>query len=87
MLRRFFDPNDLRPAVVNWEEVAGDLLRHLHDEVAAAPTDAAARRLLDELVGYPAVPTRWRIREVEAPPPEQPAGWRSLASRFLVCLL
>lgn len=69
MLRRFFDPNDLRPAVLNWEEVAGDLLRHLHDEVAAAPTDGAARALLDEMLGYPGVPTRWRIREVDAPPP------------------
>src|SRR6185369_7919901 len=32
MVRQFFDPNDLRAAVVNWEEVAGDLIRHLHDE-------------------------------------------------------
>jgi transcriptional regulator with XRE-family HTH domain len=37
MVRQFFDPHDMRAAVVNWEEVAGDLVRHLHDEVAAAP--------------------------------------------------
>jgi transcriptional regulator with XRE-family HTH domain len=67
MLRRFFDPDDLRAAVVNWEEVAGDLLRHLHDDVAAAPTDDAARVLLEEMLAYPDVPTRWRIREVDSP--------------------
>lgn len=69
MLRRFFDPGDLRPAVANWEEVAGDLLRHLHDEVAAAPTDATARALLDEILGYPDVPTRWHTRQVDTTPP------------------
>jgi hypothetical protein len=69
MLRQFFDPNDLRAAVVNWEEVAGDLIRHLHAEIAAAPSDAKARALLDELLRYPGVPLRWRARELEAAPP------------------
>lgn len=68
MMRRFFDPHDLRRFVVNWEEVAGDLLRHLHDEVAAAPTDGVARALLDEMLSYPGVPTRWRIRDVDTMP-------------------
>ncbi|MGH8702733.1 MAG: helix-turn-helix domain-containing protein, partial [Burkholderiales bacterium] len=53
MVRQFFDPNDMRAVVVNWEEVAGDLIRHLHDEVAAAPSDARARALLDEALRYP----------------------------------
>ncbi|MFP2929576.1 helix-turn-helix domain-containing protein [Pyxidicoccus sp. 3LG] len=64
MLRHIFDPNDLRQALANWEEVAGDLIRHLHHAVAAAPTDATARALLDEVLGYPGVPTRWRTREL-----------------------
>jgi transcriptional regulator with XRE-family HTH domain len=68
MIRQIFDPNDLRPAVENWEEVAGDLIRHLHDEVAATPTDVTARALLDEVLGYPGVPTRWRTRELGAAP-------------------
>lgn len=69
MLRRFFDPNDLRSAVVNWEEVAGDLIRHLHDQVTATPTDEAARALLDEALAYPGVPKRWRTRELGTTPP------------------
>lgn len=68
VLRSFFDPDDLRAAVVNWEEVAGDLIRHLHNAVAATPTDMAARALLDEVLAYPGVPARWRTRELGAAP-------------------
>lgn len=64
MARQIFDTNDLRAAIVNWEEVASDLIHHLHDEVAAAPTDAVARALLEEVLGYPGVPARWRTREL-----------------------
>jgi transcriptional regulator with XRE-family HTH domain len=69
MIRQLFDPNDVRAFVVNWEEVAGDLIRHLHDEIAAAPSDAQARALLEEVLGYPGVPSQWRTRELGAAPP------------------
>ena len=68
MLRQFFDPEALRSAVVNWEEVAGDLIRHLHDVVAVSPSDAKARALLDDVLRYPGVPPRWRSRELGASP-------------------
>jgi transcriptional regulator with XRE-family HTH domain len=67
MLRQIFDPNELRPVLVNWEEVAGDLIRHLHHTVAAAPADGVARALLEEVLAYPGVPTRWRTRELGTP--------------------
>lgn len=69
MVRQFFDPEDMRSVVVNWEEIAGDLMRHLHDEIAATPTDAAARALLDEAMRYPGVPAQWRERPLHAAPP------------------
>lgn len=68
MIRQIFDPGDLREAVDNWEEVAGDLIRHLHVEVAAAPSDTHARALLDEVLAYPGVPARWRLRELDVAP-------------------
>ena len=68
MIRQIFDPQDLRPAIANWEEVAGDLIRHLHDAVAAAPSDHAARALLNEALAYPDVPARWRRREIDIAP-------------------
>jgi transcriptional regulator with XRE-family HTH domain len=68
MLRQFFDPNDLRARVVNWEEVAGELLRHLQEAVAAAPTDRKAALLLEEVLRYPGVPSHWHVRELAAAP-------------------
>ncbi len=63
MMRCFFDPADLRCAVANWEEVAGDLIRHLHNAVAGAPSDLTARALLNEVLAQPGVPAHWRRRD------------------------
>lgn len=68
MLRQIFDPSDLRPAFENWEEIAGSLLRHLHNEVAASPSDSKARELLDEMLAYPGVPMHRRHRDLGAAP-------------------
>ncbi len=67
--RQIFDPEDMRPVLRNWEEVAGDVIRHLHDQVAAAPSDTKARALLDEVLAYPDVPEQWRSRDPGATPP------------------
>jgi transcriptional regulator with XRE-family HTH domain len=68
VLRQVFDPSDMRPFVANWDVVAGDLIRHLHNEVAAAPSDAKARALLDEVLAYPDIPAGWRSRDPKATP-------------------
>jgi hypothetical protein len=68
MMRQFFDPAELRPAIANWDEVASELIRYLHADIVAAPTDQANRDLLDELLKYPDVPTRWRLRDVDQSP-------------------
>ena len=52
----------------NWDEVAGDLIRHLHDEVAAAPSDTKLRALLEEVLAAPGVPHAWRTRELGVTP-------------------
>lgn len=65
IMRQVFDPADMRPFVENWEEVAGDLIGHLHHEAA---TDKTSRALLDEVLAYPDVPTRWEHRELGATP-------------------
>lgn len=68
MLRMIFDPADLRPAFANWEELAGNLLRHLHNEVAASAVDGKAQALLDEMLAYPGVPQHWRHRGLDSSP-------------------
>lgn len=68
VVRQVFDPNDIRAVIVNWEEVASDLIRHLHAQVAASPSDERARDLLAEALSYPDVPQSWRTRELGTGP-------------------
>ena len=68
MLRQIFDPQDMRSVLRNWEELAIDVLRHLHNQVAVAPSDEKARALLDEVLAYPGVPAQWRTRELGSAP-------------------
>jgi transcriptional regulator with XRE-family HTH domain len=63
VLRQIFDPDDMRGHISNWEEVAREVIGHMQDQVAAAPSDAKARALLDEVLRYPDVPPRWGLRE------------------------
>ncbi len=68
IVRQIFDPDDMRAFVDNWEEVAGDVVRHLHEQIAAAPSDDKSRALLDEALAWPGVPERWRTREAGSMP-------------------
>lgn len=67
MVRMVLHPNGLRPMLANWEEVARDLIRHLHNQIAAWPSDERARGLLAEVLAYPGIPAEWRAREIGAP--------------------
>ena len=68
ILRQVFDPDDMRPLIANWDEVARDLLQHLHHEVAGSPSDTKLRGLLDEVMAYSDVPQHWRFRDLGAMP-------------------
>ena len=68
VMHQVFDPTDMRGVVGNWNEIAADLIRHLHDEAAAAPTDARLQQLLKEVLAYPDVPTQWRTRQLGTAP-------------------
>jgi transcriptional regulator with XRE-family HTH domain len=69
MVLQFCDPQDFRSVVVNWDEVAGDLIRHLHDELAARPADSETRNLLDRALAYPGMPSHWGTRDPGGAPP------------------
>lgn len=68
LLHQIFDPEDLRPVIANWHEVAARFIRHVHDDLAANPTDRRTRQLLDEMFAYPDVPARWRELSDEPSP-------------------
>ncbi len=58
-VRFVFHPKGLRP-----------IIQRVHREVAANPSDQMMKCFLDELLSYPAVPSRWRVLNlVDSPPP------------------
>ena len=67
IVRQLLRPDGLRPVLVNWEETARDLIRHLHNQVAATPSDEKSKALLAEVLQYPGVPSEWRTRELGVP--------------------
>jgi transcriptional regulator with XRE-family HTH domain len=68
VLHQIFDPDDMRSVIANWEELAVDIIRHLHNQVAVAPSDTKSRKLLEEVLAYPGVPEGWRTREPGSAP-------------------
>ncbi|MGA3088107.1 MAG: helix-turn-helix transcriptional regulator [Terriglobales bacterium] len=69
-VRFVFHPKGLRPFIENWESVAARIIQRVHREVAANPSDQMMKCFLDELLSYPAVPSRWRVLDlVDSPPP------------------
>ena len=68
LLHQVFDPEDFRPVIVNWDDVASRFIRHLHEEIATVPTDEGSGRLLEQLLAYPGVPSHWRARDMASEP-------------------
>ncbi|CAM5473278.1 helix-turn-helix domain-containing protein [Rhodanobacter lindaniclasticus] len=78
LLQQVFDPEDFRPVIINWPEVAEKFIRHVHEQLAAAPTDHALQSLLAEVLAYPGVPQHWRVRDLgDAPAPVLELTFRS----------
>jgi transcriptional regulator with XRE-family HTH domain len=67
--RLVFHPKGLRPFIENWERVAARIIQRVHREVAANPSDETMKCFLEELLNYPAVPSRWRVPDLDSPPP------------------
>lgn len=51
-----FDPKGLRPAIENWDEIAGALIQRLHREAGADGPDGEVSRLIGRLMAYPDIP-------------------------------
>jgi transcriptional regulator with XRE-family HTH domain len=68
-VRLVFHPEGLRPFIENWESVAARLIQRVHREAAADPWDDKMKAFLDELLSYPAVPSRWGSPDLNGMPP------------------
>jgi transcriptional regulator with XRE-family HTH domain len=67
IVRHILRDEYLKPFIANWNEVARDIIRRLHQEIACVPTDETLQSLLSEVLAYPDVPEQWRAPELEAP--------------------
>ena len=68
IMRQVFDDAGLRPLIVNWDEVAGDMLQHLNGQASCTPADAALIALRSEILASPNAPSRTADRS-PAPAP------------------
>ncbi len=59
-------PGAWKPAVINWDDVAGELVERLHRECAAAPHDGELAALRARALAIPGVPARWRAARLAA---------------------
>jgi transcriptional regulator with XRE-family HTH domain len=66
ILKLIFDPLAWKPFIANWEIVARATLDRLHRE-AIHYNDPALHDLLQALLAYPGVPTRWRDPDFDSP--------------------
>lgn len=69
LLRLTLDPEGLRPAIVNWEEVASALLARIAREAALASADTELASLVEELRSIPGLPDSVRLPDLTRPPP------------------
>jgi len=53
-------PEALRPYIINWADVAGQLIARLHREVALRPGNHELARLLVRVLAQPGVRAEWR---------------------------
>jgi transcriptional regulator with XRE-family HTH domain len=83
VIRMMFDPRKLRPFVDDWESIAEALVQRVHREAVGGVRDEATARLLDEILGYPDVPRRFRKPSVTtAMVPVLPVRFTKEGKRF-----
>jgi transcriptional regulator with XRE-family HTH domain len=69
LLHLIFDPNALRPFIVDWPAASRTLLARVHREVLGGAIDPGTRTFLDQLGRYPDVDTRRRAAMPDAASP------------------
>jgi transcriptional regulator with XRE-family HTH domain len=88
-VRFVFHPKGLRPFLENWEAVAAHIIQRVHREVAVNPSDETMKCFLEELLSYPGVLSRWRVRDVDDSPPPfltLDYSWNNCKLRFFSTL-
>ena len=66
LLHLMFDPQGMRPFVVDWEDVAKSLIQRVYRESLGRVIDEKTRELLAALLAYPGVKTEWKSPKVQS---------------------
>ena len=67
VMKLLFDPELLRPHIVDWEVVARSMLSRLQRETLERRRDDGLTRLLSQLCAYEGVPADWRTPDLGLP--------------------
>jgi hypothetical protein len=81
-VRLVFQPDGLRPFIENWDVIAAQIIRRVHREAVANPSDETLKHFLDELLSYPDVPSRWRMLDLDTPSAFLTINYRWKSSTF-----
>lgn len=79
MLHLIFDPNGLRPFIVNWEQLAHNLIQRVQRESVGRVVDEKTNELLRALHAYPDVKPEWMTSGPTTIAPHAPVVPLSLA--------
>jgi hypothetical protein len=64
LLHLMFDPEGMRPFILNWEDVARSLIQRVYREAVGRIVDEKSRQLVDSLLAYPGANLQWRAGPV-----------------------
>jgi transcriptional regulator with XRE-family HTH domain len=72
LLHLLFDPDGMRPFVVDWEDMARSLIQRVYREAVGHFVDVKTRELLTALLAYPGVKAEWQRPAVPGTAPYMP---------------
>ncbi len=83
VLRMMLDPTQLRPYVVDWEDIARVILDQSRKESLGVSSDDALNALFDEVLSYPGIPLEWHAPDlVSAAKPFLPVTFEKDGTRL-----
>jgi len=60
LLHLMFDPEGMRPFIVNWEDVARSLIQRVYREAVGRVVSEKSQELVNSLLAYPGAKSQWR---------------------------
>jgi len=84
MLHLMFDPDGMRPFIVDWEQTARSLIERVHRESVGRAIDDKTNELLRSLHAYPNAGREWTARSPAVGPPHSPVITLSFAKDEVV---